>query len=248
MGDTRNQKARSQRAFKSEQQKLRHSPYEKAACGQGVDVQRVASRPENGNGQQSYAMTFTKATYLKYTGYKGERVVQEFDFASRIVMVGSGSSKHELRKLGQILNLVNTELSSPAITAEHLMYCKSFLYIGDKKQVLGCLVAEPIEFAFEVAPSRSKPNTSAVFCSPEKVPALCGISRIWVHPCHRGKGIATRLLNSACKHFIYGHSLDPSSIAFSQPTGDGKNLAIHYTQTSKFLIYPDDAVKISHVL
>ncbi|KAI9281396.1 ESCO1/2 acetyl-transferase-domain-containing protein [Umbelopsis sp. AD052] len=246
MDDTQTTKARSQRASKSKQQKSKHSPYEKAACRQGAE--RISSRSENGNSQQPYALTLAGATYLKYMGYKGERVVQEFDIASRIVMVGSGSSKHELRKLGQILDLVNTELSSPTITAEHLMYCKSFLYIGDKKQVLGCLVAEPIEFALRVAPSTSKLDTSAVFCSPEKVPALCGISRIWVHPCHRGKGIATRLLNSACKLFIYGHPLDPSSIAFSQPTGDGKNLAMRYTQTSKFLVYPDEAVKISHVL
>ena len=44
-------------------------------------------------------------------------------------MVGSGSSKHELRKLGQILDLVNTELSSPVITPEHLMYCKVIFHL-----------------------------------------------------------------------------------------------------------------------
>ncbi|KAH8551456.1 ESCO1/2 acetyl-transferase-domain-containing protein [Umbelopsis sp. PMI_123] len=183
-------------------------------------------------------------TYLKYTGYKGERVVQHCDLASRIVMVGSGSSKSELRKLCQVLDLVSKELSSPEITADHLMYCKSFLYIGSKKQVLGCVVAEPIDFAYKVTPSSNQDST-AVFCSREKVPALCGISRIWVHPAHRGRGIATQLLDSTCKQFIYGHSLERSSIAFSQPTGDGKNLAIHYTHTSEFLVYPEEAVKIS---
>ncbi|KAG2175346.1 hypothetical protein INT44_007834 [Umbelopsis vinacea] len=229
MDDTRTTKARSQRAAKSKEQKSKHSPYEKAACGQAAE--RDSSRSEKGNSPPLYAVTLAGATYLKYMGYKGERVVQEFDIASRIVMVGSGSSKHELRKLGQILDLVNTELSSPTITAEHLMYCKVQQIINSSAPNCPNLLLNP-----------------STFKSPEKVPALCGISRIWVHPCHRGKGIATRLLNFACKLFIYGHPLDPSSIAFSQPTGDGKNLAMHYTQTSKFLVYPDEAVKISHVL
>jgi GNAT superfamily N-acetyltransferase len=83
--------------------------------------------------------------------------------------------------------------------------------------------------------------------STEKVPALCGISRIWVHASHRGEGIASQLLDTACRHFIYGHPLDPSSIAFSQPTGDGKNLAIHYTRNSAFLIYPEEAVTTDQV-
>ncbi|CAO3674817.1 unnamed protein product [Umbelopsis ramanniana] len=165
MGDSRN-KARSERTSKSKQLTSKHSPYEKAACRQRLAIQRELSKLENGDSNsQPYATTLpSEITYMKYTGYKGERVVQICDLTSRIVMVGSGSSKHELRKLGQILYHVNTELSSPVITPEHLMYCKTFIYIGDKKQVLGCLVAEPIEFAYKVTPSTSKLDSSAVFC------------------------------------------------------------------------------------
>ncbi len=42
------------------------------------------------------------------------------------------------------------------------------------------------------------------------------------------------------KNFIYGCELKPSEIAFSQPSGDGKDFATHYTGTREFLVYADD--------
>jgi hypothetical protein len=39
-------------------------------------------------------------------------------------MIGSGSSKHELKKLLEILNVVNYHLSAPDITIEQLQRCK----------------------------------------------------------------------------------------------------------------------------
>lgn len=53
--------------------------------------------------------------------------MQQYNEGQRIVMIGSGSSKHEIRKLLQILNFVNAELSSPEINFDHLMYCKVLL-------------------------------------------------------------------------------------------------------------------------
>ncbi|CAM0135455.1 N-acetyltransferase eso1 [Umbelopsis sp. WA50703] len=177
---------------------------------------------------------------LRYTGYAQERVLVLDDKGQRIVMIGSGSSRHQLRKLQQVLSLVNNHLSSPEIPLRRLLCCKSFLFIGHAKQILGCVIAEPIHYAHRVTPSKSQDN-SAVFCSLDKVTAHCGISRIWVEPSHRGKGIATKLLDAVCRWFVYGQQLQRKSIAFSQPTGDGKSLAVHYTGISEFLVYPEEA-------
>ncbi|KAJ2958914.1 hypothetical protein NQZ79_g5540 [Umbelopsis isabellina] len=177
---------------------------------------------------------------LRYSGYVNEKVLVFDDKGQRIVMISSGSSRHQLRKLQQVLSLVNNHLSSPEISLRHLLCCKSFLFIGRAKQILGCVVAEPISFAHRVTQSKTQ-DSSAVFCSLDNITAHCGIARIWVDPSHRGKGIATQLLDAVCRCFVYGQNLERQSIAFSQPTGDGKNLAVHYTGTSEFLVYPEEA-------
>ncbi|KAG2177128.1 hypothetical protein INT43_007784 [Umbelopsis isabellina] len=177
---------------------------------------------------------------LRYSGYANEKVLVFDDNGQRIVMVGSGSSRHQLRKLQHVVSLINCHLSSPEISLRHLLCCKSFLFIGRAKQILGCVVAEPISFAYRVTQSQTQVS-SAVFCSRDRIAAHCGISRIWVDPNHRGKRIATQLLDAVCRWFVYGQPLQRKSIAFSQPTGDGKSLAVHYTGTSEFLVYPEEA-------
>jgi len=158
-------------------------------------------------------------------------------------MIGSGSSKHELKKLLEILNVVNYHLSAPDITIEQLQRCKSFLYLGGARRILGCVVAEPVDFAYRVIPSKTRDdNPAVVCCTTEKVPAVCGISRVWVQKLHRKRCIATKLLDAARNNFVYGSSLDKQVLAFSQPTGDGKFLAMRYTRTRSFLVYPEEAV------
>jgi N-acetyltransferase len=122
--------------------------------------------------------------------------------------------------------------------------------------VVGCIVAESIDQAFPVVnkPSEeldgitvesSKPAASSskvldesmVICSKEVKPALCGISRIWVHHGHRRKGIATRLMDAVCLNFIFGCALSPQQIAFTAPTADGKKFFEKYTKTLNFLVY-----------
>ncbi|RUS18899.1 ESCO1/2 acetyl-transferase-domain-containing protein [Endogone sp. FLAS-F59071] len=81
--------------------------------------------------------------------------------------------------------------------------------------------------------------SSAIFCSTKSVPAVCGISRIWVSRHQRGRGIATRLLEVVRTRFVFGCTLDRGAIAFSQPTGDGKKLAVAYVGT-RFLVYTEN--------
>ncbi|KAF9425447.1 N-acetyltransferase esco2 [Podila epigama] len=80
-------------------------------------------------------------------------------------------------------------------------------------------------------------HSSAIFCSTDPQPAICGINRIWVSPVHRRKGIASRLLDAVRDRFIYACKLELKDLAFSQPTGDGKALARRYLGTDRFLVY-----------
>ncbi|KAI7817452.1 hypothetical protein BC939DRAFT_496653 [Gamsiella multidivaricata] len=94
-----------------------------------------------------------------------------------------------------------------------------------------------------MTPSELKPRAgtddggSAVFCSIEPRPAICGINRIWVSEQNRRQKIASRLLDAVRERFIYACKLEHKDLAFSQPTGDGKALARQYLGTDKFLVY-----------
>ncbi|XP_061344195.1 protein CHROMOSOME TRANSMISSION FIDELITY 7 [Gastrolobium bilobum] len=79
----------------------------------------------------------------------------------------------------------------------------------------------------------------AIFCESNAVPAICGIRAIWVTPSNRRKRIASQLLDAVRKSFCMGFVLEPTQLAFSQPTSAGKALASSYTGTGSFLVYKD---------
>jgi len=71
----------------------------------------------------------------------------------------------------------------------------------------------------------------------EQTGCFMGINRVWVHRLFRHRGIATRLLDTARKHFLVGCSLERSECAFSDPTVDGVKLAVSYIGHCDFLVY-----------
>ncbi|CAG8561642.1 2947_t:CDS:2 [Acaulospora morrowiae] len=179
------------------------------------------------------------AKYHQAISYKNEILLQQYpeDNGSRIVMLTfNQSSPFEKRKIRQILDVIDTELCAVKLNEEKLDQCKIYLYVTDKKKVVGCVVAETISQAYRVVEDDkgmvlqigTSSDGSAIFCC-----------RIWVSRKHRRKGIATKLLNNIRTHFIFGCTLKPEDFAFSQPTGDGKAFASRYTKTSEFLVYAE---------
>lgn len=60
---------------------------------------------------------------------------------------------------------------------------------------------------------------------------------MWVEHQYRRQGIASRLIDNVCEKFIFGLSLPKSSIAFSQPTQQGRHFAHAYVGKPNFLAY-----------
>ncbi|XP_047324578.1 protein CHROMOSOME TRANSMISSION FIDELITY 7-like [Impatiens glandulifera] len=77
----------------------------------------------------------------------------------------------------------------------------------------------------------------ALVVGEEAIPAECGIRAIWVAPFMRRKRIASQLLDIVRKNFCEGSSLQPSQLAFSDPTSTGRALATNYCGTAAFLVY-----------
>jgi ribosomal protein S18 acetylase RimI-like enzyme len=154
--------------------------------------------------------------------------------------------------VAEILDMVDTSLSSTSLSPEQLAECKLFLFIAGRR-VVGCAVATRISEAYRVvrrtpppppsSDSSSPPppsssdllrfdgdsHASALFCSPKPSPAHLGVHRIFVSPSYRRCGVATMLLNAIAQRFIYGCPIPKMDVAFSQPTGDGQRLARKWT-------------------
>jgi N-acetyltransferase len=82
--------------------------------------------------------------------------------------------------------------------------------------------------------------SSSISTEPETVPAVVGVSRIWVSKHSRRKGVANNLLDCVLNQFIYGMEIDKDELAFSQPTESGGHLArAWYGAESGWLVYDE---------
>ena len=137
------------------------------------------------------------------------------------------------------------ELSAPALSDAILRKSKVYLFLlpasntttsSLKERIAGCVVAQRISTAMEVAPSTRRTDenlpspelvlvdsSSGVFCYPTPLPTSLGVPRIFVSAADRRHGIARKLLSAAARTFVHGCELDPKKghVAFSQTTGDG---------------------------
>ncbi|XP_066244666.1 N-acetyltransferase ESCO2 isoform X2 [Saccopteryx leptura] len=153
-------------------------------------------------------------------------------------------TKDQLIIVEDVQELVDNELGFQQVVPRCPDKTKTFLFISDEKKVVGCLIAEPIKQAFHVLSEPTGPECPssqechrAWQCSNVPVPAVCGISRIWVFRLKRRKRIARRLVDTLRNRFMFGCFLRTDEIAFSDPTLDGKLFATKYCNTPNFLVY-----------
>ncbi|ELK29385.1 N-acetyltransferase ESCO2 [Myotis davidii] len=201
----------------------------------------TASNPEDELQHVQHHHRFLEG--IKYTGWKRERVVAEF-WDGKIVLVLPHDPSYAIKKAEEVQELVDNELGFQQVVPRCPNKTKTFLFISDEKKVVGCLIAEPIQQAFRVLSEPTSPESPsskechrAWRCSNVPVPAVCGISRIWVFRFKRRKRIARRLVDTLRNRFMFGCFLSTNEIAFSDPTPDGKLFAAKYCNTPNFLVY-----------
>jgi len=148
-------------------------------------------------------------------------------------------------KLAILLATVNLTLSCPALPQSALDASKAYLFLlspssasSSREKIVGCVLAQRIETAMAIVPPSVSSNrqsgndlipvdaSTGLFCDPTPLPTPLGIPRMFVSSSLRRQGIASHLLSAAATTFVHGCILDPSKgeVAFTQPTGDGKNL------------------------
>ncbi|KRT82866.1 Acetyltransferase [Oryctes borbonicus] len=167
---------------------------------------------------------------LSFKGWKNENVVGILPDA-RIIKVSPGDSKLWWKKIKDLVEVVNRDLGYFELEL-NIENSVVFLYIKNRT-IVGCIIAEPKPEAYKMLTSIDGIDV----CSKESYPIKCGISRIWVSPAARQKGIGTALMECTRTNFSYGYVLKREEMALSSPSEFGKLFARKYFRTENFLIY-----------
>ncbi|XP_007523724.2 N-acetyltransferase ESCO1 isoform X3 [Erinaceus europaeus] len=205
----------------------------------------TASNPEDETQHLLFHNQFISA--VRYVGWKKERILAEYP-DGRIIMVLPEDPKYALKKVDEIREMVDNDLGFQQAPLMCYSRTKTLLFISNDKKVVGCLIAEHIQWGYRVIEEKVPVIRSeeekvrferqkAWCCSTLPEPAICGISRIWVFSMMRRKKIASRMIECLRSNFIYGSYLSKEEIAFSDPTPDGKLFATQYCGTGQFLVY-----------
>ncbi|EDV96141.1 N-acetyltransferase eco [Drosophila grimshawi] len=169
---------------------------------------------------------------LRFKGWIDEDIVAVYpDWAAdgRIVRLNELAPAARLQRLRDLIGVVDKELgySSYIVPKTFVAY-----FAVRKQQIVGVCLVQPLERAH-----RFIQVDGTDYFSEETFEASCGLSRIWVSPFQRRKGIASKLLRAVQSHTVLGIEISRDRIAFSTPTDDGRAFARHFTQNDNFLTY-----------
>lgn len=171
----------------------------------------------------------------------------------RCLLVTPSDPPYCLRKVREVLAVVDEELGFEDGAATTVHDCWVFLYVLDSK-VAGCLVAERVNKAYKVVPCKDSTkekkslmssgshaeDVELLCCSTEPVPTKFGVSRIWVRSDARRMGLASKMVDAFRANLLPCVYLQLDDFAFSDPTPSGMKFAQSYTHKEDFLVYRRD--------
>ncbi|RZC32505.1 N-acetyltransferase ESCO2, partial [Asbolus verrucosus] len=169
---------------------------------------------------------------FRFNGWKNERVVSGDIADGKIIQIVPNDPKIWWKKVKDVMEVVNRDLGFYDIEF-NTANSQIFFYVKNKV-IVGALAAEAKASAHRLLTTH---QDQVDLCSEEAYPVKCGVSRIWVSQSYRKKGIATSLMNSLKRNFMFGCILKNDEIAFSSPTEMGKIFGRSYFKTPNFLIY-----------
>lgn len=149
-----------------------------------------------------------------------------------VVVAADRSKSREVKKVDQLLEIVNKELNAPPNSdawkydSEDSIQSKVFIAIVEGRAV-GICVTEVVK-DLERQARWMVHRTQAIVPNQVNSELKLGISRIWVAPSWRRHGVAYKLLEVVLTKSIYGVELSKKQIGFSQPSHSGGLLALKF--------------------
>ncbi|XP_034655755.1 N-acetyltransferase eco isoform X1 [Drosophila subobscura] len=169
---------------------------------------------------------------LRFKGWLDEDIVAvcpEWSNDGRIIRINERAPAVRLDRFKAIISVVDKELGYSSYIVPKEFYA---FFAIQKQQIVGFCLVQPLAQAH-----RFVHVDGTDYFSEETYEASCGVSRIWVSPLHRRRGIASQLIRTVQSHTILGQKISMDRIAFSTPTDDGRALARCITRTDSFLTY-----------
>ena len=169
---------------------------------------------------------------LRFNGWKHEDVVAVYEDGRVVRVLPQNKHKYMRKKVDELFKVADIELGINMDLESCLKSSSVYLlFVTKTKRIAGFVASERIKSANRLI------SEEPFIASTEEEVAECGVSRIWTHPNFRRQKIATRLLDTLRLQFSLGKVIDRPSIAFSDPTINGKDFAKNYTKRNDFLVY-----------
>ncbi|XP_050297556.1 N-acetyltransferase ESCO2 isoform X2 [Anthonomus grandis grandis] len=169
---------------------------------------------------------------LKFSGWKNEHVVANFQSQDRIIRVMPTDSKIWIKKVKDLMQVVLRDMGCYDMEYD-LNNSQVYLYIKSRT-IAGCVVAtSPKEGGHRMLPTIG----GISMCSEESYPIKCGLTFMWVAQNFRRQGIASALVTAVKNNFVFGHILSNDDVALTSPTEDGAAFAEKYFNSANYLVY-----------
>lgn len=143
--------------------------------------------------------------------------------AGRIIRVDASSRPADRAAVDKLLDMANRELGAPRgndAWKGPLGRGAVFVCVSNGR-ALGFVSVERVSRA-----SLADPTTGEL--RENTLPASMGISRLYVAPQHRNRGLALALVCAAATSFVYGLRVSPARVAWTQPTTGGSRVALRF--------------------
>lgn len=144
--------------------------------------------------------------------------------------IGNKNQESQMRRVAQAVAMVNQELNSCGDSGQWRqkqwngdIEPKAFMAIIHHR-VVGVCTTDSVTVGTEQCRWMVGDSQEIV---PRQINSAIkiGISRIWVAPKWRRKGIGMKLLEMVMKYSVYGVKLEAKNLGFSQPSAAGRGLA-----------------------
>lgn len=136
-----------------------------------------------------------------------------------LIIHPSEQSKYKA-KLSQILAIVENDLGMQSSSSSTSSTANTILLYLKNQRVVGFVSVQPVTVGYRLLTLYER-DTDPVQC-------LLGVAVLWTHSSVRQQGIATKLVDMARGHAIFGMQVPKSELAFSSPTEAGWAFAKQY--------------------